>query len=344
FILWIFLTDPQAAWSGASRNWVFTFVQLWILAWLAGELLDTPQKHHVLMGVFAGVTLISALFAIQEGEIGIDLDTSIRSEGLAGGANSAARYFVVGLIFFVYLRNIANTGFKRLVVYSGIAILTFGVFMTVSRTGILLLFGAVGLMVLLPYQGRRRGQILFIFGACFLALWFFSDSILNILSSIFPSIAHGTDTVGVRYGFWQAGIRMFLDNILFGVGIGRYSEVLPYYGWDLIPLRFLNSTAHNMYIALLSETGIVGFGLFLSMITFTFHGFVTAKKHLEGKDSTLVNFWMIVFIVMLIGGITKTDQADKLLWLVIGLSSYFYKNYLISFSEKDRELAQAALQ
>jgi O-antigen ligase len=137
---------------------------------------------------------------------------------------------------------------------------------------------------------------------------------------------------------------MFLDNILFGVGIGRYSEVLPYYGWDLIPLRFLNSTAHNMYIALLSETGIVGFGLFLSMITFTFHGFVTAKKHLEGKDSTLVNFWMIVFIVMLIGGITKTDQADKLLWLVIGLSSYFYKNYLISFSEKDRELAQAALQ
>jgi O-antigen ligase len=343
FIIWIFITNPQAAWSGISRNWVFTFVQLWVLAWMAGELFDTPQKQNTLMGVFAGITLISALFAIHEGKIGVDLDTSIRSEGLAGGANSAARYFVVALIFLVYLRGLANTGIKRLIVYSGMFILTFGVFMTVSRTGILLLFGAVGLMVLLPYQGRRRGQILFIFGASFLALWFLSDSILDILYSIFPSIAQGTDTVGVRYGFWQAGIRMFLDNSLFGVGIGRYPEVLPYYGWDLVPLRFLSSTAHNLYIALLSETGIVGFGLFMSMIAFAFHGYISAKKHLWKTDSILINFWIIVFIVMLIGGITKTDQADKLLWLVIGLSSYFYRDYLLSVGEKERELAQVAL-
>jgi hypothetical protein len=57
----------------------------------------------------------------------------------------------------------------------------------------------------------------------------------------------------------------------------------------------------------------------------------------------LINFWIIVFIVMLIGGITKTDQADKLLWLVIGLSSYFYRDYLLSVGEKERELAQVAL-
>ena len=332
FILWIFITDPQAAWSGASRNWVFTFGQLWVLAWLTGELLDTPQKQNTLMGVFAGVTLISAIFALQEGQIGESVDTSIRGVGLAGGANSAARYFIVALIFLVYLRNLANTGIKRLVVYSGIIILTFGVFMTVSRTGILLFFGAVGLLILLPYQGQRRTQIIFIFVISLLGLWYFSDSILNILGSIFPSITQGTDTVGVRYGFWHAGIRMFLDDSLFGVGIGRYPEVLPYYGWDLVPLRFLNSTAHNMYIALLAETGIVGFGIFMSMIAYAFRGYISAKKHIEGKYSILINFWIIVLVVMLMGGITKTDQADKLLWMVLGLSSHFYRSYLFSLS------------
>jgi len=45
FCFWIFVSNPQAAWFGTARNWTLTFVQLWMLALLAGELIDTPQKH-----------------------------------------------------------------------------------------------------------------------------------------------------------------------------------------------------------------------------------------------------------------------------------------------------------
>lgn len=65
FIIWIFVSNPQAAWFGADRNWVFTFFQLWVVAWLAGELLDSPEKHRVFMWLYSIITIISALFAIQ---------------------------------------------------------------------------------------------------------------------------------------------------------------------------------------------------------------------------------------------------------------------------------------
>ncbi len=326
FVLWIFITNPLAAWFGVSRNWVLTFVQLWILAWLAGELLDTPQKQHTLMGIFAGVTTISALIAIQQGQIGASVETAIRAGGLAGGANSAVRYFVVALVFLVYLRSLAITGLKRLIASTGIIILTLGIFMTGSRTGILLTFGAAGMLAALPSRGRRQIQIFVLLGAGLLALWYFSDSILNILRGIIPSIAGGTDTVGLRYGFWQAGIRMWLDHILSGVGIGMYPEMLADYGWDLVPSQLFHATPHNMYIALLAETGIVGLGIFILIIGYAFHGYASAKQKRYEKFDLLINFWIIVFVVLLLGGITKTDQADKLLWLVFGLSSYFYRN------------------
>lgn len=325
FVMWIFVSNPQAAWFGTSRNWALTFVQLWVLAWLAGKLLDTPRKHHTLMGVFAAVTIISALFAIQQGQIGASLESSIRAEGLASGENSAARYFIVALVFLVYLRSLANTGLHRLITSGGIVILTLGVFMTLSRTGILLLFGATGMLALQRYQGRRQVQTLFILGVGLLPLWYFSDSILNILRSILPAIALGTDTVGVRYGLWQAGWRMWLDHIPSGVGIGMYPKVLVIYGWDLVPPKFLIATAHNMYVAVLAETGIIGFGIFIAQIAFALRGYSSAKQKWGENFDRLINCWIVVFVILLLGGVTKTDHADKLLWLAFGLSSYFYR-------------------
>ena len=92
FLGWLFISNPQAAWFGRDRNWILTFFQLWILLWLAGELLDTPTKHYVFMWVFSIVTIASALMAIRQGGFGEDIDISVRASGLTQGANTAARY------------------------------------------------------------------------------------------------------------------------------------------------------------------------------------------------------------------------------------------------------------
>ncbi len=60
-----------------------------------------------------------------------------------------------------------------------------------------------------------------------------------------------------RMAHWQAGLDMFQDHPWLGVGIGNYAAVYPAYSlphWD-DPLGH----AHNYYINMLAEAGLVGF-------------------------------------------------------------------------------------
>ena len=114
FIIWVLISNPEAAWSGPDRNWIFTFVQLFILMIMAGGLIDEPKKHQVLMGLFAAVSVISAFTAISQGYIGEDISASARVGGFAAGANDAARYFVVAMVFLTYLRSKSQDALLRL--------------------------------------------------------------------------------------------------------------------------------------------------------------------------------------------------------------------------------------
>lgn len=66
-----------------------------------------------------------------------------------------------------------------------------------------------------------------------------------------------------RMAHWQAAWGMFQDHPLFGIGIGNYASAYPAYAlphWD-DPLGH----AHNYYLNVLAETGLVGFGAYLAM-------------------------------------------------------------------------------
>jgi O-antigen ligase len=323
FIVWIYVSNPQAAWSGLDRNWILTFAQLFILMYLAGDLLDKPQKHIVLMTIFAVVSVISAYNAISRGYIGEDIDASARVGGFAAGANDAARYFVVAMVFVTFLRSKVRQPFWRLMMLVAIIITYLGVFFTVSRTGMVLLFFAQLMLFVFQHEGRQRTQLLVIFGSAFVLTLLLSNTIIDILQTIIPTITKGTDTVGLRYDLWRAGWLMWLDHPIRGVGIGMYAHNSYAYMQRLPGVMPRTLVAHNMYVQTLAETGLIGLLLFLSIIYVSFINFRKARMVEEPEITELRNVWLIVFVVMLIGGITKTDQVDKLLWMVMGVSSFF---------------------
>jgi len=323
FIMWISLSNPLAAWAGPERNWIFTFVQLFILMVLAMDILDEPHKHQVVMAIFIFIAVISAYTAISQGHIGEDIDSSIRAVGFSAGANDAARYFVIAMIFTTYLRSQVNQPLPRFLLLVAIVITYLGVFFTTSRSGMILLFLAQLLLFYFQKSGKQRLQLMIVFGMAFILLVIFSNSILGIISSILPSITQGTDTMGLRYNLWRAGWMMWQDHPFTGVGIGqflhnssRYMSQLP----GVIPRELV---AHNIYVSMLAETGIIGLILFLSIIAIALGNFIKARRFQQSTYLNLYNTWLIVLLVMLIGGLTKTDQIDKLLWMVMGLSVYF---------------------
>ncbi len=322
FVCWVFISNPTAAWFGVNRNWLLTFIQLWVLMFLSGELLNSSRKHHILIWFFAIFSLLSAFSAIQQGYIGESLSTSIRAEGLAGQSNITARYFVIATVFFNYLRYETKVKWLRLITSFGTIITFIGVFFTLSRSGILLLFFAVGLQILFTSNKKNKLQSLIIFIIAFIFLWFSAGGIFQFIEAIIPSIQQGTDTVGLRFALWDAGIKMWLDNVVSGVGIGNFSNYLRFYNSGL-SIYHRNLVAHNSYISILAETGFIGFVLFMLLISLTIKNFINDQNIIHPEQKSIRQLWLIVFIIILLSGLTKNDQYDKLFWSIMGISVYF---------------------
>jgi len=98
-----------------------------------------------------------------------------------------------------------------------------------------------------------------------------------------------------RMAHWQAGWYMFLDHPWLGVGAGNYAQAYPDYfvGSWLEPLGH----AHNYYINMLAELGVVGGGLLVLLLSIAFVQLGGAlvrsesSSESEGDDS---RFWRAV--------------------------------------------------
>jgi O-antigen ligase len=67
-----------------------------------------------------------------------------------------------------------------------------------------------------------------------------------------------------RLAFWQAGLNMWDNNPVLGVGIGNYIEAYPKYaaqGWETVL-----GHAHDYYLNAAAETGIIGLAAYLVLL------------------------------------------------------------------------------
>jgi O-antigen ligase len=208
---------------------------------------------------------------------------------------------------------------------AGIIITYLGVFFTASRSGMVLIFAAQALLILFQTEIRRRARLVLVFSIGLVGLWFLASNVINILETILPAVIEGSDTMGLRYDLWTAAWRMFKEKPITGVGIGVYRWIVPQYSRDLLYIRDRNIWVHNTYIQILAETGIVGFILFMVMFITAFFNYLRAKFIHASEFVALRDIWLIVFLVMLLGGITKSDHADKFTWMVLGLSTFFIR-------------------
>lgn len=319
FIAWIFVSNPQAALLNEQRNSLFTFIQLWILIWLTSELMDTAEKQHILMWAFSLVSLTSAIISISQGQIGQSVSTSIRAGGLAAEPNESSIYFVISMLFFNYLSSIHDKTLIRLFAIAGGITTALAVFFTLSRTGILLLFAAICLQILF-YQNKK--QVLLLIFIYLGAIAFFVLTTQNIsifIHSILPSILQGTDTVGLRYTYWKAGWKMWLDHIIAGVGIGMFPKELRYYAFNL-PVRYWSATAHNTYILILAETGIIGFIIYILILLLSLTNFLNKSSNVNDLMKSSKNTWLCAFIIILLSSLTLSLSYNKLIWFMIGIS------------------------
>ncbi|MBX3084415.1 MAG: hypothetical protein KF716_22450 [Anaerolineae bacterium] len=197
FVAWSISSNPVAAMVEGDRNWAFTLIQLLAILWLASKLFIDKRVHQAVFLSFAATAVLSAIVAILT-VTNPSLDN--RAVGLAGGANSAARYFVIALIFLNYFRESTNRPPFQLLIMAGMIILLMGLLLTLSRTGLILAILSFLLILFKPNPVANRRRLRIGLFLILISLWLVPDQVFTDLAPrIFSSISEGSDTVGLRY-------------------------------------------------------------------------------------------------------------------------------------------------
>ncbi len=133
-----------------------------------------------------------------------------------------------------------------------------------------------------------------------------------------------------RFAFWSAGLKMFSDHPLFGVGdidlAKLYSEYKNYYDKEI------QGHMHNNYVHLLVTLGLFGFlavmFLFYKIIRLLF------KIYNETEENNFISAYSLgaigVFAAFLVSGLTEWNFGDHeiitLLWFIISLNISMHQN------------------
>ena len=135
-----------------------------------------------------------------------------------------------------------------------------------------------------------------------------------------------------NYGdHYKFGIKIFLDNKFFGVGLKNYRFVASNYYWE-DGIKDVNSSIHphQIHIEILSELGIIGY---LAFIIFFILNFINYRKNLDdvNKYYKLAGLLFVItyFIPLIPSGSFFTSHASALFWMNFGFMSLSQKNIKI---------------
>jgi O-antigen ligase len=118
-----------------------------------------------------------------------------------------------------------------------------------------------------------------------------------------------------------AALRMFADHPIIGVGAGnypaRYLEYSEEIGLDQRPEA---RNAHSLYLQQLSELGIVGSIIVLSLLWLGLSGAWRARRVLEQRDKLLAEGIFVALVGFLLNGVFLHLAYESYFWLVLGLA------------------------
>ncbi|MFZ5922338.1 MAG: O-antigen ligase family protein [Chloroflexota bacterium] len=118
---------------------------------------------------------------------------------------------------------------------------------------------------------------------------------------------------------------MFLDNPILGVGLGNYNAYYEEYSRKLgIDPRREGRSAHNLYLEIAAERGILGLLLFGSIVALTLAQTFKAEKlfkELGNKSQADLSALLgISILTYLITAIFLHDAFPRFFWVIVGLA------------------------
>ena len=143
-------------------------------------------------------------------------------------------------------------------------------------------------------------------------------------------INSGGDVLSGRENFWNYAMDMFHQNPFFGRGFMSFNDFVFNQGFRYYGERW-NYQAHNVYIQLLGETGIIGCGVIIILIIILIIKAISLAKSTSNFWDVLLVYWIMLFGIYSLTGNTLYYPC-QLIILVVSI-------LLISNVKKIREVS-----
>ncbi|RPI32948.1 MAG: hypothetical protein EHM70_07520 [Chloroflexota bacterium] len=217
----------------------------------------------------------------------------------------------------------------RVVAAAALILTSLAVILTFSRGGFLAL--AVALIAMLVYLRPRPAGLAITVLVLIIALQFVPPeytSRLETLTELLPSSQTSTTTEPSfrgRTSELMVGWRMFTDHPVFGVGWGNFREYYLDYSRQIgLDPRLEQRNAHNLFLQVAAETGVVGLAIFLTIIAVSvvalYRGWRTLQRAGRTDLANMVAALGIGLAGYMLAGMFIHSAYPRFLWLLVGMA------------------------
>jgi len=304
FVVWVALSCMWTVDREATAVQLTVYLRLLLMVWLIWQLASDSGQPIGLLNAYVFGTFAAGLDTIGEF---LRQNEAVYQRYAGAGANPddlglmAALSVPIAYCFFIH-----GHGRTRWLYAAQIALAATTILLSATRGAALAM--AVGLLIVPATAARlkSRQMVAIVLTAALIVaigVFFAPASSRERLATIPEELAGGS--LSGRTSIWAAGVELFREHPWIGVGAGAYRHAVR-------EVLIVGEVAHNTFLSIVVELGVVGLGIFCALLGVLF----ICATELPWLPKRL---WLVCAAVWLLGISNLTWEMRKPTWLFFGL-------------------------